>query len=92
MAIILFMFLITHPISATELIPVKNDCKFLNKDSIECKRTQQKKERKGCCKLQYPGKGFDYLMTTEEECLANEYYHQFLGERSSLCLEWEDKK
>lgn len=45
----------------------------------------------GCCKLKYPGGGYDYVKATEEECKSNENYHLFLGFNNSLCMEWEEK-
>ena len=61
-------------------------------DPIGINRAVQfpKLDKKGCCKIKYPGGGFDYFMTTEKECKKHVFFDQFLGEGNSMCLRWDE--
>jgi len=43
-----------------------------------------------CCKLKYPGGGFDFVKTTENKCRNNIYFHDFSNKDNSLCFEWKE--
>ena len=60
-----------------------------SKDQGKC--FNEKNKKIGCCKLKYPGGGYDYVKATEEECKRDESFHVFLGYNNSLCMEWEEK-
>ncbi|MBE7412835.1 MAG: hypothetical protein L6Q54_01540 [Leptospiraceae bacterium] len=64
------------------------DCSDKNTKKSECK---EKSQKIGCCKLKYPGGGYDFVRATEGDCKSNENYHKFLGYNNSLCMEWEEK-
>ncbi len=61
-------------------------------DPIGLNRAVQfpKLDKKGCCKIKYPGGGFDYFMVTEKECKKHVFFDQFLGEGNSMCLRWDE--
>ncbi|MDV6236851.1 hypothetical protein CH379_014575 [Leptospira ellisii] len=40
----------------------------------------------GCCRIKMTGGGFDYFVSTEEECASHKQFHSFLKERT-LCFE-----
>lgn len=49
-----------------------------------------KKEILGCCKLKYPSGGYDFIVSTEENCRNNSYFHLFILKDDSLCFEWKE--
>jgi len=50
----------------------------------------QDKNKKGCCKIRYASGGYDFFVSTEDECRANLYFDRFLGENTSLCFHWKE--
>lgn len=50
----------------------------------------QDKNKKGCCKIRYASGGYDFFVSTEDECRANLYFDRFLGENNSLCFHWKE--
>ncbi|EMJ92173.1 LIC_11321 family protein [Leptospira alstonii] len=57
------------------------------------KETEKKESEKsskptvqGCCRIKMTGGGYDYFVSTEEDCAAHKQFHSFLKERT-LCFE-----
>ncbi|WP_036097010.1 LIC_11321 family protein [Leptospira weilii] len=40
----------------------------------------------GCCRIKMRGGGFDYFVSTEEDCASHKQFHSFMKERT-LCFE-----
>lgn len=40
----------------------------------------------GCCRIKMAGGGYDYFVSTEEDCVSHKQFHSFLKERT-LCFE-----
>ncbi|EKQ82161.1 hypothetical protein LEP1GSC064_4175 [Leptospira kirschneri serovar Grippotyphosa str. Moskva] len=40
----------------------------------------------GCCRIKMTGGGYDYFISTEEDCASHRQFHSFLKERT-LCFE-----
>lgn len=49
-----------------------------------------RKDKKGCCKIKFPAGGYDFFLSTEQNCRASLYFDRFLGENNNLCLRWEE--
>lgn len=71
----------------SELPPYSGDLKGQNKSVVQ---PENRKDKKGCCKIKYPAGGYDFFLATENECRASLYFDRFLGENNSLCLRWEE--
>ena len=50
----------------------------------------EKKKARGCCKLKYPSGGFDFVMSSEEDCKNSRYFDKFTSENDALCFEWKE--
>ncbi|WP_425268438.1 LIC_11321 family protein [Leptospira alexanderi] len=40
----------------------------------------------GCCRIKMTGGGYDYFVSTEDDCVAHRQFHSFMKERT-LCFE-----
>ncbi|EKR16417.1 LIC_11321 family protein [Leptospira interrogans] len=50
------------------------------------KNSSSKSAIQGCCRIKMIGGGYDYFISTEEECASHKQFHSFLKERT-LCFE-----
>ncbi|APH41231.1 hypothetical protein GS518_06615 [Leptospira interrogans] len=50
------------------------------------KNSSSKLGIQGCCRIKMTGGGYDYFISTEEECASHKQFHSFLKERT-LCFE-----
>ncbi|WCL49215.1 LIC_11321 family protein [Leptospira sp. GIMC2001] len=48
------------------------------------------KNKKGCCKIKYPSGGYDFFVSSEDDCRSNLYFDRFLGDNNSLCFHWKE--
>ncbi|AXR61743.1 LIC_11321 family protein [Leptospira mayottensis] len=48
--------------------------------------TSSKPTAQGCCRIKMAGGGYDYFVSTEEDCVSHKQFHSFLKERT-LCFE-----
>jgi len=57
-------------------------------NEYSCK-TEKCDEEKVCCKLKYPGGGYDFILTTRGECMQSQYFHLIKEKNDALCFEWK---
>lgn len=56
------------------------------KESERGLETSSKPPVQGCCRIKMAGGGYDYFVSSEEECAGHKQFHSFMKERT-LCFE-----
>ncbi|AIT10757.1 MULTISPECIES: LIC_11321 family protein [Leptospira] len=56
------------------------------KESKGSSEISSKPPAQGCCRIKMTGGGYDYFVSTEEDCAAHKQFHSFMKERT-LCFE-----